>query len=475
MASYMEKAWWTAKLEEAYAGGGSGTIFFERPGYCGYSVPKEFLPALKARCPVIPFDATTMPDGRSLKNQPWWNGAAKPAILDFFEQGDDFHTHKRKGMSIINWDGKEAAAVHNYVSVPARNQCGSTQPTAAGSASSAYPPPPPPVFHPPPPLPSAPARPMPPPAAAAPPPVVNPPQPRVGPARGGAGRGGGGAGGRGGGGGRGGKGGGRGGGLPASMPPPVGQQNQQPAVAQPLLSFPRARGRTMCRYGAQCRFQNAEHFSRFNHPDEHPLIQPPLQPQQPPVPSVQMAAPMPQAPQQHPQQLHPQQPVLSMSMSMGQTIGDLSDAPSYLVRIGVPKDQADALLVVYPGKPLRAAHAFARENPSGPVFFLCGSHRHTARDSPRLLEDPDDKNNTCFSIFDFFEGKLGDSKTLTRVIDYLRTRPPTLARPLAPSARIKLVPLCAPSVRSCCMPYSQDASARAASQACPAAPTTSSR
>ena len=169
----------------------------------------------------------------------------------------------------------------------------------------------------------------------------------------------------------------------------------------------------MCRYGAQCRFQNAEHFSRFNHPDEHPLIQPPLQPQQPPVPSAQMVAPTPQAPQQHPQ-LHPQQPVLSMPMTMGQTIGDLSDPPSYLVRIGVPRDQADALLVVYPGKPLRAALAFAHQNPSGPVFFLCGSDRHSARDSPRLWEDPDDTNNTCFSIFDLFEGKLGDSKTLTR-------------------------------------------------------------
>ena len=130
-----------------------------------------------------------------------------------------------------------------------------------------------------------------------------------------------------------------------------------------------------CRYGRECySFMRGDGRCQFRHP-----------------------------PPQHPQ-LHPQQPVLSMSMSMGQTIGDLSDAPSYLVRIGVPKDQADALLVVYPGKPLRAALAFAHQNPSGPVFFLCGSDRHSARDSPRLWEDPDDTNNTCFSIFDLFEG-----------------------------------------------------------------------
>ena len=101
---------------------------------------------------------------------------------------------------------------------------------------------------------------------------------------------------------------------------------------------------------------------------------------------------------------HPPRRLLRTLLTMGQTIGDLSDPLSYLVRIGVPKDQADALLVVYPGEPLRAALAFARESPSGPIFLLCGSDRHSARDSPRLWADPDDTNNMCFSIFGLFEG-----------------------------------------------------------------------
>ena len=205
-----------------------------------------------------------------------------------------------------------------------------------------------------------------------------------------------GGGGRGGGRGRGGKGGGRGGGATA----------------------------TLCRYGSDC-------YSFVLGDGRCPYLHPTA-----PLPATQQPAPVGPTPPPSPLPHAPpaQQPVLSMSMTMGQTIGDLSHPPSYLVRIGVPKDQADALLVVYPGKPLRAALAFAHQNPNGPVFFLCGSDRHSARDSPRLREDPDDTNNTCFSIFDLFEGKLDDSKTLTRVVDYLRTQPPTLGPSHPPPA-----------------------------------------